>query len=161
MTTAPSLEVSVALEGGGSMPRVGLGVFRDTPEQAYTAVREALAAGYRHIDTAQIYRNEAAVGQAVRDSGVPRAEMFVTSKLWNDDQRAVRLDTSVARSVEALGLGPPGLFLLHWVLLKSTRPERIRENLALWDFALDAAQMATLDALEENLVTGWNPQQVA
>lgn len=268
----PKASVSVPLS---AMPQVGLGVFRASPEQAYAAVRTALDAGYRHIDTAQVYRNEAAVGRAVRDSGLTRGEVFVTTKLWNDDQHPARLRASVARSISTLGLGAPDLFLLHWpvpglrtsawaaledlqaegvlrgigvsnfmvphldellrsarvmplvnqievhpflqqravqalcmargikvqayspltkglrlahpvvqhiaqatrrspaqvllrwglqhglvVLPKSTRPERIRENLALDDFALDERQMTALDALEENLVTGWNPQQV-
>lgn len=112
------------------MPRIGLGVFRAGPQEAYAAVRSALEAGYRHVDTAPVYRNEAAVGQAVRRSP---AQM---RPRWGLRQRLV-------------------------VLPKSTRPERIRGNLALHDFALDTAQMAALDALEENLATGWNPQNVA
>jgi len=107
----PKASVSVP---PSAMPQVGLGVFRASPEQAYAAVRTALDAGYRHIDTAQIYRNEAAVGRAVRDSGMRRDEVFVTTKLWNDDQHPVRLRASVARSIETLGLGAPDLFLLHW-----------------------------------------------
>jgi diketogulonate reductase-like aldo/keto reductase len=75
MTQAPSTAVPLTaplpLNQGAAMPRVGLGVFRASPDEAYAAVREALAAGYRHIDTAQIYGNEQAVGQAVRDSGLP------------------------------------------------------------------------------------------
>jgi diketogulonate reductase-like aldo/keto reductase len=279
MTGAPSLATRLTaplpLNQGGTVPRVGLGVFRASPDEAYAAVREALAAGYRHIDTAQIYGNEQAVGQAVRDSGLPRDDLFVTTKLWNEFQRPGAVQPAVERSIEALGLGAPDLLLLHWpvagqrlaawaelerlrgagmlraigvsnfmarhllellahgrtvpavnqvelspflqqrdlralcrthgivvqayspltkgrrldhpvvvrvagnvqrspaqvllrwglqqglvVLPKSTRPARIRENLALFDFELSAGHMAALDELEENLVTGWNPQAV-
>lgn len=267
---------TVPLIHGGPMPRVGLGVFRATPEQSYAAVTEALACGYRHIDTAQVYGNEAAVGRAVRDSGLPREQVFVTTKLWNDFQRPGLVKDAVQRSIDALGLGAPDLFLLHWpvtgqrlaawttleqlhddgrlraigvsnfmvphldellrharikpavnqievspflqqrtvralcarhgivveayspltkgqrlahpvvariaqesgatpaqvllswglhqglvVLPKSTSPQRIRENLAALGLVLSAEQRAALDDLEENLVTGWNPQLVA
>jgi diketogulonate reductase-like aldo/keto reductase len=279
MTGTPSpaaqLSAPLPLSQGAAVPRVGLGVFRASPDEAYAAVREALAAGYRHIDTAQVYGNEQAVGQAVRDSGLPRDEVFVTTKLWNDSQRPGAVQPAVERSIETLGLGAPDLMLLHWpvagqrlaawaelerlreagalraigvsnfmvrhlqellahahtvpavnqvelspflqqrelralcrargivvqayspltkgrrldhpvlariagelqrspaqvllrwglqqgvvVLPKSTRPVRIRENLALFDFELSAGHMAALDELEENLVTGWNPQSV-
>lgn len=267
------------LRGGVAMPVVGLGVFRASPQQTYDAVRSALLAGYRHIDTAKIYGNEAAVGQAVRDAlsatGLNRSDIFITTKLWNDDQREGWVMPAFERSVQALGLGPPDLFLLHWpvpaqrlkswqvlerlhsegrvraigvsnfmvphleeliehaqvlpavnqieispflqqrgvralcqrhdivvsayspltkghrlqhpvvsevaartgrtnaqvllrwglqsgvvVLPKSVTPARIAENLAVFDFELDNAAMQALDALEENLVTGWNPQTV-
>jgi len=118
MTGAPSpaarLTAPLPLNHGGTVPRVGLGVFRASPDEAYAAVREALAAGYRHIDTAQIYGNEQAVGQAVRDSGLPRDEVFVTTKLWNEFQRPGAVQPAVERSIEALGLGVPDLLLLHW-----------------------------------------------
>jgi diketogulonate reductase-like aldo/keto reductase len=246
-----------------------------TPPQAYAAVRHALVAGYRHVDTAQFYGNEAEVGRAVRDSGVPRDEVFITTKLWNEHQREGRVEPAFDTSVQALGLGPPDLFLLHWpvqqqrlaawkvlerlhregrvraigvsnfmvshlsellehavvvpavnqielspflqqravrdlcarhgivveayspltkgerlnhrvltriahrlgrsnaqvmlrwglqrgvvVLPKSVHPDRIASNLDLWSFDLGFADLAALDALEENLVTGWNPQRV-
>jgi len=266
---------ALPLNTGGAIPAVGLGVFRARPEEAYEAIRQAIAAGYRHIDTAQVYGNEKAVGAAIRDSGVPRESIFVTTKLWNDYQGTDRVIPAFERSVEALGLGAPDLFLLHWpvpgkrldswaalerlykegrvkaigvsnfmvrhleellahakvqpavnqieispflqqtsirdfcrahgivveayspltkgqrighpvivdvaaklgvtpaqvllrwglqhglvILPKSTRAERIKQNLDLDGFAMDEAVMARLDALEENLVTGWNPQAV-
>jgi diketogulonate reductase-like aldo/keto reductase len=264
---------TLRLNSGAEIPQVGLGVWQ-APRGAGTrdAVLAALRLGYRHVDTARIYGNEADVGAAVRDGGVPRAEIFVTTKLWNDDQgydSALRaFDASLAR----LGLAYVDLYLIHWpvagkvleswralerlfeekraraigvsnfltphlselltearhvpavnqievtpflqrrearalcrrhgivveayspltrgrrlddpvvagvarrvgrtpaqvllrwgvqhghvVLPKSTRPERIAENGALFDFALDAQAMAELDALEEGLATGWNP----
>jgi diketogulonate reductase-like aldo/keto reductase len=110
--TAPT---SLPLLGGGTIPQLGLGVWQ-TPRGAATerAVAAALGAGYRHIDTARIYGNEAEVGAAVRASGIPRRELFVTTKLWNDDQgydAALRaFDASLAR----LGLDDVDLYLLHW-----------------------------------------------
>jgi methylglyoxal/glyoxal reductase len=109
------LERDLMLRGGVTIPRLGLGVFR-TPrgEVTRSVVAEALRLGYRHIDTARVYGNEADVGAALRDSGVPRADVFVTTKLWNDDHgydAALRaFDGALAR----LGLDQVDLFLLHW-----------------------------------------------
>ncbi len=265
----------IPMNNGGGIPSVGLGVFRAGPEETYSAVRHALAHGYRHIDTAQVYGNERAVGAAVRDSGVPREAVFVTTKLWNEFQGERTAIQAFERSVDTLGLGAPDLFLLHWpvperrleswralerlyeakqvcaigvsnfmvhhledlfaharvppavnqievspflqqravrdyctergviveayspltkgarlshptlaaiaaevgatpaqvmlrwglqhglvVLPKSTRPEHIEANIDLDGFWLDGQTMARLDSLEENLVTGWNPQNV-
>lgn len=75
------------LNNGVEIPVLGFGTFKAKDgEEAYRAVLEALKAGYRHIDTAAIYQNEESVGQAIKDSGVPREEMFVTTKLWNSQQ---------------------------------------------------------------------------
>lgn len=264
----------IPLRDGASIPRVGLGVYQSPRgEPTRTAVREALASGYRHVDTARVYRNEADVGAAVRESGLPRDEIFVTTKLWNRDQGYDRTLRAFDESLAELGLDTVDLFLIHWpvakkrldawraletlhgegrvrsigvsnflvphleellahatvvpavdqieihpfhqqretralcaaqgivveayspltrgqrltdpvlvrvaaevgrttaqvllrwglqhdlvVLPKSTRPERIRENLALFDFQLTDDQMAALDALEEGTATGWDPR---
>jgi diketogulonate reductase-like aldo/keto reductase len=258
---------------GAKIPQVGLGVWQAGSGRATrNAVTEALRAGYRHVDTARIYGNEADVGAAIRESGVPREEVFVTTKLWNDDQGYDRALRAFDQSLERLGLEYVDLYLLHWpvpgrrrdswraleklfaekraraigvsnflvphledlmkvakvapaanqieltpflqrretlalckqlgivveayspltrgkrlnhpviraiagevkrspaqvllrwgiqrgavVLPKSVTPARIVENAALFDFALDAEAMARLDALDENLVTGWDP----
>ena len=272
--TVAQIERDVMLRGGVRLPRIGLGVFRaPRGEATRSAVAEALRLGYRHVDTARVYGNERDVGAAIRESDVPRDEVFVTTKLWNDDQgydAALRaFDGALAR----LGLTHVDLFLLHWpvpgkrldawralerirgegraraigvsnfmvhhleellahaheppsvnqievspflqqedvrslcarhgivveayspltkgtrlshpvvariaastghtpaqvllrwglqrdlvVLPKSTNPARLAENLAALDLALDAADMAALDRLEEGLVTGWNPR---
>jgi diketogulonate reductase-like aldo/keto reductase len=257
------------------LPQVGLGVFRaGRGEETEQAVALALAAGYRHIDTARLYANEHDVGIAVRKSGIPRDEVFITTKLWNDDQGYDQALQAFDKSMRQLGVDVLDLYLLHWpvpgkrldswralerlhdegrvrsigvsnfmerhleellrharivpevnqievhpflqrrsvramcakhgivveayspltkgqrlshpvvrsiaqrvgrspaqvmlrwgiqhelvVLPKSTRKERIHENLALFDFILEAADMARLDALEEGLATGWNPEQ--
>jgi diketogulonate reductase-like aldo/keto reductase len=263
----------IALATGAQLPQVGLGVYLSPPGAATRdAVIAALELGYRHVDTARIYGNEADVGAALRASGVPRDQVFVTTKLWNDDHgydAALRaLDASLARlgtdhvdlylihwpvpdgrrdswralerafadgkaraigvsnylvphlrellgaakivpHVDQIELSPflqrrdtcalcrehgiaieayspltrgqrlhhpevaaiaratgrtPAQVLLRWgiqhgfvVLPKSVHRERIAENAAVFDFALDAAAMARLDALEEGLATGWDP----
>lgn len=277
MTATDVSRAKLSLNTGATIPQIGLGVWQ-TPrgEGTRQAVTAALELGYRHVDTARIYGNEADVGAGVRASGVPRGDLFVTTKLWNDDQgydSALRaFDASLAR----LGLDYVDLYLLHWpvagkrleswralerlhadhraraigvsnfmphhleellahakivpavdqievspflqqretrafcarhgivveaysplthglrldhpavaaaaaragrspaqVLLrwaiqhdlvplpKSTSENRIRENAAVFDFALDADAMAALDRCEEGLVTGWDPRRQA
>jgi len=266
-------EQHVILSGGVKMPRLGLGVFQaGRGPIVRAAVREALRLGYRHVDTAHIYGNEADVGAAIRESGIPRDEVFVTTKLWNADQGFDEARRAFDRSLATLGLGHIDLYLLHWpvpgrrleswravegfladgraraigvsnfmprhleellarakvppavnqievspflqrvetralcrrhdivveayspltrglrlahpvvadvarrtartaaqvllrwalqhdmvVLPKSVHAERIAENAAIFDFALDEAAMGELDGLEEGLVTGWDP----
>jgi diketogulonate reductase-like aldo/keto reductase len=107
------LTSTVELNNGVRIPRLGLGVFR-AGDGTRDAVRWALEAGYRHIDTATIYGNEADVGAALRDSGVPRDEVFVTTKLWNGDQGFESALAAFDRSLEALGLDHVDLWLMHW-----------------------------------------------
>jgi diketogulonate reductase-like aldo/keto reductase len=269
-------EPSLPLRGGRRIPAVGLGVFR-TPSGAETrrVVADALACGYRHIDTARVYGNEADVADAIRASGVPRDEVFVTTKIWNDDQgydetlraaeaalakmrfeqvdllllhwpvpgkrlaswraleqlradgraRAIGVSNFMPQhlrellaaaneqpSVNQVELSPflqqrelrtlcaahgivvaayspltkgarlahpvvarvaaevgctPAQVLLSWglqkglvVLPKSTRAERMAENLAAREITLPEPAMAALDALEAGLVTGWDPRGV-
>lgn len=99
---------------GARIPRIGFGTFELEPQVAYARVGDALAAGYRHIDTAQIYGNEAAVGAAIRESGVPRDQIFLTTKVWVDRFRDGDLQRSVEESLERLGLDHVDLLLLHW-----------------------------------------------
>ncbi len=97
------------------MPWLGLGVYGLADgEQVEKAVRHALACGYRSIDTASIYGNERGVGRAIRDSGVPRADIFLTSKVWNDDQRCRRVRDAFNESLERLGTDYVDLYLVHW-----------------------------------------------
>ena len=270
-------DTTLQLSSGARIPQVGLGVWQ-TPSGATTrqAIAAALDVGYRHIDTARIYGNEADVGAAVRASAVAREDVFVTTKLWNADQGYDRALRAFDASLETLGLDYVDLYLIHWpvagkrldswralericeegrarsigvsnflaphleellgkatrvpavnqieltpflqrrdtralcakhgvvveaysplthgrrldhpvvkdvarrmgrsvaqvllrwglqhglvVLPKSTKPARIAENGALFDFALDDGAMAALDALEEGLVTGWDPAEQA
>ena len=268
-------DTTLQLSSGARIPQVGLGVWQ-TPSGATTraAVAAALDGGYRHIDTARIYGNEADVGAAVRESGVAREALFVTTKLWNADQGYDGALRAFDASLKRLGLDYVDLYLIHWpvagkrldswralerihedgrarsigvsnflvphleellgkatrvpavnqieltpflqrretralcarhgivveaysplthgkrldhpvikdvarrvgrsvaqvllrwglqqglvVLPKSTKPARIAENGALFDFTLDDGAMKDLDGLEEGLVTGWDPAE--
>jgi 2,5-diketo-D-gluconate reductase A len=103
---------TVPLDGGGAMPLLGFGTWQMTGAGCYDAVRTALDAGYRHLDTATMYRNEAEVGRALRDSGVDRDEVFVTTKL--PPREAGRAERTLTASLEALGVDAVDLWLVHW-----------------------------------------------
>lgn len=262
---------TLTLNSGARIPQIGLGVWQ-SGGKTKSAVATALAAGYRHLDTAAVYGNEPQVGAAIAESGIPRDQLFVTTKLWNKDQGYDAALRAFDASLGRLKLEYLDLFLIHWpvpelrleswraleklqaeqrvrsigvsnflephlreleasakvlpavnqieltpflqraatvarcrelgivleayspltrgqrlehpvlleiaarvgrssaqvmlrwgvqkgfvLLPKSVTPERILENAALFDFALDAEAMARLDALEEGLVTGWDP----
>ncbi len=104
----------VTLNNGIKMPIVGLGTFRSESEDAYQAVLAALKAGYRHIDTAAVYGNEEAVGKAIKDSGIPREELFITTKLWNTDQGYDSALQAFDVSLGKLELDYVDLYLIHW-----------------------------------------------
>ncbi|GAA3942667.1 aldo/keto reductase [Microbacterium soli] len=108
--TIPTLEFN----DGNHIPQLGYGVFLVPPAEAERAVSEALEAGYRHIDTAAIYRNEEGVGAAIARSGIPREELFITTKLWNDRHHGDEPDKAIAESLERLGLEHVDLYLVHW-----------------------------------------------
>ena len=103
---------TVTITPGVEMPLVGLGTWQANGNEAYEAVRHALDVGYRHIDTATMYANEAAVGRAVRDSGLPRDEVFITTKLPSGN--AGRERATIDASLGALGLDRVDLWLIHW-----------------------------------------------
>lgn len=104
----------VTLNDGNKIPAVGFGVFLIPNDGAtYEAVTRALKAGYRHIDTAAAYFNEAEVGKAVKDSGIPREEIFITSKLWLQDYGYEAAKKGLETSLEKLGLDYVDLYLLH------------------------------------------------
>jgi len=103
---------SIRLRGGADIPLVGLGTWQLTGRRGYEAMRYALAAGYRHLDTATMYGNEAEVGRAIRDSGLPREDVFVTTKL--PPERAGRARETLSASLRALGSEYVDLWLIHW-----------------------------------------------
>ncbi len=110
-----TLRSTATLRGGVEMPRLGLGVWQSAPgEETRRAVLEALAVGYRHVDTARAYRNESDVGAAIRESGIPRREVFVTTKLWNADHGYDKALAAIDRSLESLGMEQVDLYLVHW-----------------------------------------------
>lgn len=99
---------------GERLPALGFGTWQLTGETAREATRHAIELGYRQIDTARAYRNEAEVGQAIKDSGVDRSELFVTTKLWRDDLPGEKVGPAVEESLERLGLDAIDLLLIHW-----------------------------------------------
>lgn len=103
----------ITLTGEVLMPRLGFGVFRAGPA-TQSAVLSALRVGYRHVDTARVYKNEADVGEAIRRSGVPRGELFVTTKLWNQDHGYDDARRACDESLRLLGLDRLDLYLIHW-----------------------------------------------
>lgn len=112
---APAHQPTLTLNTGDVIPQIGVGVFKvDDEALCEQVVSDALEVGYRHIDTAMIYRNEAAVGRAIAKSGIPRDEIFVTTKLWNSDQGAATSAAALDKSLELLGLEYVDLYLIHW-----------------------------------------------
>jgi len=119
---------TVALPGGVDMPVVGFGTWQITGRRGYDAVRAALDAGYRHIDTATMYDNEKEIGKALRDSGLPREEIFITTKL--PPGRVGREQQTLAASLRALGTEYVDLWLIHWPPNRSAAPDTWREFIA-------------------------------
>lgn len=105
---------SFTLNDGHSIPQFGLGVWQIDDDEAHRVVAEALEVGYRHIDTARVYKNEAGVGRAIAESGIPRDELFITTKLWNSDQGRDSVRPAAEASLERLGLEQVDLYLIHW-----------------------------------------------
>lgn len=106
----------VKLNNGVEMPQLGFGVFQVPPAETKAAVKTALDTGYRSIDTATAYGNEAAVGEALAESGIARDELFITTKLWNSDQGYDQTLRAFDASLTALGLEQLDLYLIHWPL---------------------------------------------
>jgi len=102
------------LGDGVEIPQLGFGVFQVPAEETQRAVETALEIGYRHIDTAAAYRNEEAVGAALFASGLPREELFITTKLWNSNHGREKAERAAAESLSKLGLDHLDLYLIHW-----------------------------------------------
>lgn len=104
------------LNNGVSIPQLGLGTYRigSSEESVYNAVRSAIDQGYRHIDTAAFYQNEAPIGKAIRDSGISRDNLFVTTKLWGDDIVNERIEQAFDKSMRLLDIDYLDLYLVHW-----------------------------------------------
>lgn len=113
MTTTRTGPV-LSLNSGATIPQLGFGVFKVDPAETERIVSDALELGYRHIDTAAIYGNEEGVGRAIAASGIPREDLFITTKLWNDDQGTQSAHDAIDASLEKLGLDAVDLYLIHW-----------------------------------------------
>jgi 2,5-diketo-D-gluconate reductase A len=110
MTSVPTIQ----LNDGHRIPQLGFGVFKVDPDETERIVSDALEVGYRHIDTAAIYGNEVGVGRAIEASGIPRDELFITTKLWNSDQGTQSAIDAMELSLEKLDLEYVDLYLIHW-----------------------------------------------
>ncbi|MBS6500115.1 MAG: aldo/keto reductase [Clostridium sp.] len=108
-----NIDTKIKMNTGTEIYQFGLGVWQSGPETK-DAVLEALKAGYRHIDTAAAYKNEEAVGEAIRESGIPREKLFITTKLWNQDMRDHKVMEAFESSLKKLGLDYVDLYLIHW-----------------------------------------------
>ena len=149
---------TVTLNNGVEMPILGFGVFQIPPDETERAVATALKVGYRHLDTAASYQNEEAVGRAVRSSGLPRHELFITTKLWIQDPGEANARAAFERSLERLGLDQVDLYLIHqplgdyyssWRAMEQLHAERLVRAIGVANFYPDRL----VDLIEHNDVT--------
>ncbi|MFM0583954.1 aldo/keto reductase [Streptococcus suis] len=141
---------TVTLHNGVEMPTVGFGVFQiPDPETCQQVVEEAIRTGYRLIDTAQAYGNEEAVGQAIRNAGVPREELFITTKLWISDMSYQGAKEAFATSMEKLGLDYLDLYLLH---------QPVGDTFGAWRALEELYQEGKIRAIG---VSNFKPDQIA
>lgn len=158
MTRVPT----TSLAGGVEIPQLGFGVFQVPPRDTQAVVEEALRIGYRHIDTAAAYRNESGVGAAVAASGLPRDEVFVTTKLWSSDQGYDSALRAFEASRSRLGMDYVDLYLIHWpapgrgLYVETWRAfERIREEGGARAIGVSNFRIEDLRRLDEE--TGTRP----
>ncbi len=128
-----SLKDSYILRNKVEIPCVGFGTYL-TPDgdTAVKAVRDAIQAGYRHIDTAAVYKNEQSIGKAVRESGIERKKLFITSKLWNSDQGYANTLHAFEKTMEKLNMDYLDLYLIHWPIAKGHSDDWQFMNLETW-----------------------------
>jgi 2,5-diketo-D-gluconate reductase A len=154
MTSADEVPI-LTLHDGVEMPQLGFGVFQIPPEETQEKVEEALAVGYRHVDTAAAYGNEAEVGAAIAATGVRREDVFVTTKLWNSEQGHDSTLRAFEASLERLGTGHVDLYLIHWpqpdkdLFLDTWRAfERIKEEGGARSIGVSNFRVEDLERLE-------------
>ncbi|RJE24266.1 Aldo/keto reductase family [Aspergillus sclerotialis] len=142
MSNLEHTKKTFTLNTGAKIPAIGLGTWQSGPNEVREAVKNALLAGYRHIDTALAYGNEAEVGDGIRDSGVPRSEIWVTTKLNNTWHH--RVAEGIDSSLKSLGLDYVDLYLMHWP--SSTDPNDPKKHLPDWDFIKTWQELQKLPA---------------
>lgn len=130
------------LNTGSKIPAIGLGTWQSKPNEVREAVAAALKAGYRHIDTALAYGNEHEVGQGIKDSGIPREEIWITTKLDNPWHK--RVEEGIESSLKSLGVDYVDLYLMHWP--SSTDPSDLKKHYPDWDFRNTWVEMQKLPA---------------
>lgn len=140
-----TMHKDLTMNNGLVIPAVGFGTFKAADgEEAYQSTLAAIKAGYRHIDTAAIYKNEESVGRAIKDSGLAREELFVTTKLWNDAHSYEGAKKALSASLKRLGLDYVDLYLIHW-----PNPKAVRD---CWEEANAQAWRYMEEAVEEGLI---------
>lgn len=148
MQKLTSLTSDLKLSNGVTIPGLGYGTYQTPPEDAYRAVTDALAVGYRHIDTAALYGNESGVGQAVKDSGLKREEVFITSKLWNTERGYDKAMAAFEKTLAELGTDYLDLYLIHWPANeKQFGQEAAALNLDTWRAFEDLYKVGKIKAI--------------
>ncbi len=159
------VEVPCIAANGVNMPALGMGTWQLSPETVESIVPVALDNGYRHIDTAQLYNNEQAVGKALDESGLDRSELFVTTKIWVDHYAAGDLRSSVEASLEKLRSDYVDLLLLHWPAfsgngmndaleaLMRARGDGMTKHIGISNFNINQTEQAVAFCGEDTLVT--------
>lgn len=148
MQTLTSLTAPLILSNGVKIPGLGYGTYQTPAEETYTAVSQALKVGYRHIDTASLYGNEEGVGKAVRDSGLAREDIFITSKLWNTDRGYDATMAAFEKTMERLGTDYLDLYLIHWPANRKQYGDKARElNAETWRAFEDLYEAGKIKAI--------------
>lgn len=149
MSSSSSVQVpTVTLDGDVQIPQLGFGVWQVPPKETYQAVAEALRVGYRHIDTAAAYGNEAGVGQALRASGIDRDDVFITTKCFNDDHGKDQATAALKRSLQQLELDHVDLYLIHWPVPSQDR------YVETWEAFVEAREQGLVRSIG---VSNFNP----
>jgi len=142
------------LNTGASIPLLGLGTWQSKPDVVKNAVKVALSAGYRHIDAAWIYGNEKEVGEAIRESNIPREQLFITTKLWNNSHRSEDVLPALEASLKNLGLDYVDLYLMHWPVAFKSGPAAVARDDAGNLIFEDVDITTTYQAMEKLVETG-------
>ena len=148
MAELKNINSPLRLNNGVTIPCVGYGTFRTPADVAEQAVADAIEVGYRHIDTAAVYGNEEAVGKGIKDSGIDRHRLFVTSKLWNTERGYESTKQALDESLEKLGMDYLDLYLIHWPANQKQFGDRAAEiNAETWRAMEDAYHEGKIRAL--------------
>ncbi|KAF1343802.1 NADP(+) coupled glycerol dehydrogenase [Delphinella strobiligena] len=151
---ATELPTTFTLNTGAKIPVVGFGTWQAAPHEVEHAVETALKEGYRHLDCAAVYGNEVEVGEGIRKAGIPRKDIFITSKLWNNKHAPADVEPALDQSLKDLGVDYVDLYLMHWpVALKSGENKFPIDEQGVFQLA-DIDYVITYKAMEKLLDTG-------